>query len=268
MKTLFEFEDYKEYLKAKRSQMGQEQRGVQTRWAEAAGCQPSFLSEVINGSVHFTPDHAANLCRHWGFSEEETDYFLELVTLARSVSPALRSRCLRRIAELRRGREKVRPNTPSSGLVGEERIFYYASWLPSAIHVALSIEGFQSVPALASRLEIAPERVEETLQLLKRLGVAKDEEHGRWSRTVTSLHLERGSPLSRVHHAAWRQRAAGRFLEGREENIHYTAVQGLSRADAETIKSLVLELATRSREIAAKSVDEDVYLLALDFDRV
>ena len=99
MDGLFDFVDYKEYLKARVRTA--RTRGLQSEIARAIRCQPSFLSKVLSGKVHLTPDHAVLLAHHWKMTHEEAEYFRELVQLGRASTPVLRQVIEGRLANLK-----------------------------------------------------------------------------------------------------------------------------------------------------------------------
>ncbi|MBK7890548.1 MAG: helix-turn-helix domain-containing protein [Bdellovibrionales bacterium] len=68
-----------------------EKNGARTQLARAASCSPSWITRVLNGTVHFTPDQAFASARFFGFGEDETEYFLQLVELERSGTSALKA---------------------------------------------------------------------------------------------------------------------------------------------------------------------------------
>src|SRR3954467_14180848 len=85
--AVFDFDDYKDFLRRRIAEGG---RGYQAAVARAAGGKSSYLSQVPSGPVHLTPDHVANLCAFWKFSELESDYLLAMVGLARAATPTLK----------------------------------------------------------------------------------------------------------------------------------------------------------------------------------
>jgi len=99
MDGLFSFVDYKEFLKNKVRLA--RTRGMQSEIARAIRCQPSFLSKVLSGKVHLTPDHAVLLAHHWKMTLEEAEYFRELVQLGRASTPVLRQVIEGRLANLK-----------------------------------------------------------------------------------------------------------------------------------------------------------------------
>lgn len=62
MLTVFDFDDYKDYLKAAMPSTGKS-RGQRSKLAETLGCQLSFLSLVLNKSdTHLSLEHGKSVC--------------------------------------------------------------------------------------------------------------------------------------------------------------------------------------------------------------
>src|ERR1700692_4612304 len=107
MTDVFEFNDYRKFLEAQIAGNSSE-RGYQTKLSKAAGCKGSFLSQALHSHVNLTPDHAAGLCRFWNFDDDETDWFIELLTLARAGSPEMKKVCTRRLKEIEKRRTNLK----------------------------------------------------------------------------------------------------------------------------------------------------------------
>lgn len=149
---LFTSSDYKAYLS---KLVEGSSWGTISRLADAAGCQRSYFSKVLKGSIHLTTDHASGLCDYLKFSNEEADYFMALVELGRAATPAYRRRIHSKLKMLRDEHENLtmRLKRPAARL-GEKEMLYYSAWYYSAIHILVSIPEFQSVEAIAKRLEL------------------------------------------------------------------------------------------------------------------
>ncbi len=209
---LYKSKEYKAFLKAKISE-NNKIRGYQSRLASAAGCQKSFISQVLKSHVHLTLDHGARLCRFWKLDEAETDFFLTLIEHARAGSPELRGllenkmRKARQQAEAVSGRfQKATKGSPQN--MGE----YYSTWYMAAIHVLLSVPGFETAKSISNRLQISVEIVKESLQKLKQMDLIAETESG-WKVTKSDLFLPKGSNLTKAYHTAWRHKAITALLQ-------------------------------------------------------
>lgn len=256
--------DYKEFLKAQ-VQANRSQRGYRSLLAEAAGCQLSFLSQVLHSHVHLTPDHAAGLAKFWGLDADERDYFLELVHLARASSRTLKEIQTKRLEELRKKREDLAQRfKKETALNLEHQAQYYASWHLSAIHVILTIPEFQTPEAIARRLALPRAAVQEALEKLARMELATRKGE-RWEAIPKDIHLARSSAFTSMNHMNWRNRAVLSSSRADPKSLHYTAVHSLSHEDFETLRDMILKFLDRVRDTVRPSPEEELACFAVDW---
>jgi uncharacterized protein (TIGR02147 family) len=262
--SVYEFKDYKDFIRSKISERGKE-RGYKTQLATAAGCQRSFLSLALSSHVHLTPDHAAGLSLFWRLSEDERDYFLELVNFARAGSMNLRKILKQKLDSMKRSHEDLATRFKKEApIVEQEQVLYYSSWHWSAIHILLSVPGFESVDKIARRLSLSSQVVELSLQALEKMNlVARAETH--WRATKHDIHLPRNSPLTSSNHMNWRHRAVLSSQSHNEKSLHYTAVHSLSHADYQRVTELLFSLLDRSRSLIGPSKEETIACMNIDW---
>jgi uncharacterized protein (TIGR02147 family) len=266
MPQIFTFFDYKKYLHALLD--SHQARGFRSSLVAALKCQKSFFSQVINGPSHFTPDHAANLVDFLALDELSAQYFIDLVNLARAGTPALQERLKKSLAELR-----DRALQPSERLkwpsINESQIqsVYYSSWIFAAIHVAVSVDRFQSAEKLSERFLVSLRLVNECLDWLIQAKLISKTRSG-YKVIEHNLHLKSNSHLNEMHHSHWRNRALLSLQRGESNETHYSAVFAMSRSDFNTLRSLSLEFIKGCTKVIAPSSSEEVYALGLDLYRV
>ena len=261
---IFEFDAYHPYLMAKIKQ-NSEKRGYLAKLAEAAGCQRSYLSLVIKGEVHLTPEHAFGLTQFWRLSESESDYFLDLVLLERSSSPALKGRLQKRLSQRRNDQFDLSKRFEESNLPNfEAESVYYSQWFVSAIHVCISIPKLRKDEAIAQKLKLPLHLVRETLSRLRGLNLI-ERINDDWRLTGQSLHLSRQSLFSPVNHRNWRDRAIVDAQDISRQHTHYTSVQSVGRSDFEKIQKLILNCVDRKRKIVAASPEEELAVFCCDW---
>lgn len=264
---LFLFKDYKGLLRTIVEE-NRPTRGYLTRLAASAGCQPSFLSQVLHSHAHLTPDHAAGIAHALGFTELESDYFLELLLLERAGSSHLRKLCQRRLEKMRSSRAdlNVRLATPV-GLAPDVQSVIYSAWHWLAIYVLVSIPDYKSPQEISRRLGLSTTLVQGVLRSLEGFHLIRKTESG-WQLTERNIHLPRDSHLTSTNHLNWRFRAITKIQEQDEGAFHYTAVQTLSRDDYERLKAMFLTFIQETREIVRSSPEEEIVCMALDFFRL
>jgi uncharacterized protein (TIGR02147 family) len=264
--NVYRFENYKDVLKAQLKERST-QRGIVSRLAQAAGCQRSYLSQVLNSHVHLTPDHAFGICDFFGFNETETAYFLALVDHARAGSPAFKARLKSQMKKIRDHHAALENRISAQIIQGTEMNYrYYSTWLGAAVHIAVSIPELQTLESLAEHFQVPRPLIQGVLQDLNEMGLIR-KAGDLWTYVTGEQHLARKSALIALHHGNWRSRATLSAQLQDERNYHYTGISSVSRTDAQIIADLLLQLTEKIRLIVAASKEEELVCLNLDFFR-
>lgn len=261
---IFEFTDYKLYVRARIEAEGERSWGAIRRLAEAAGCQRSYLSQVLRGSAQLTPDQAYGLARHWGLDELGSEYFLALVERDRAASRAFREHLEARLSALRRrGASLSQRVRHAEAPPTAEHELYYATWRPIAVHLATSVPALQRPRAIAEHLRLPLPEVERTLAALAAMGRVS-REGASWRHAGGSLHLAQTSPLLPTHLTHWRLRAAESAGAGTDDKVHYTTLHSLSARAFARLRSLLRDFVESSHAVAGPSDPELVACVNLD----
>lgn len=268
MNSLYQASDYKDYLRSK-IQDHHHERGYPSRLAEAAGCHISYLSQVLHGNVHLTPDHAAALSDYWKLDGDDSEYFLNLVGFARAGSPSLRRILDKRIKEAKsRHQELSNRHRGAKQLSEEDFAEYYSNWYFSAIHILLGIPSYQTPQKIASRLMLSEEIVHTALEKLEQLKVIRRGKKGTWEISAGDVFLPKASALTTPYHTVWRERAMCDSQFRRPDSIHYTIVYSMSRKDVEKLRERILELIEEMRATIKNSANEELVTFTCDFFRI
>ncbi len=266
--AIWHFDDYKEYLSALVKDP-ESPYGIVSKLAEAAECQPSYLSQVLHGKPHLLPDHAWGIGRYLNLSELELEYFLALVELSRAVSSKWRQRVKMRL-EILRSEAKDIGSRFSRALkqLDAFRELYYSSWTWAALHQLTSLPNCQSTEALAERIGLPIATVEAQLEKLEQQGLIQ-RERGRWLHSGTSIEVSKKSPLLVSHLQNWRGQAvqmAQRYqVSG---NVHFSGVYSLSNAAYKELKDALLKYVEKFDKVAGPSASEDVAILNCDLFKI
>ncbi|MGE4132340.1 MAG: TIGR02147 family protein [Bdellovibrionales bacterium] len=262
--AVFSFFDYKKFL-FHQIQVHAAERGYKSQLAEAAGCQRSFLSQILNTHVHLTPDHALGLAQFWKLDAQATEYFLALVDHARAATPTLKRHLETRLKALKEARRdaEVRIRHPELESL-EHQAIYYSHWYWSAIHMLVNTDEFRNERALADRLQMPVAMMREALSALREMGLV-EKSKGEWVPTKRHLHATSGSIYSSLHHASWRSKANENMRRRRTSDVHFTGVYSLSRKVREEIEDRVLSLISATGKLVEPSRDEDVACLCIDW---
>ncbi len=263
---LFRYDDYKEFLK---DMVGSNrQRGYLSQLAQAAGCQKSYLSQVLRGNVHFTPEQALGVAVFWRFNELEEDYFLNLVHLGRAGNLRLQQKIKKHLKRIRDD-ERDLAKRYSTVEVDDTayQAFYYGSWMPACIHMAVGIPTLKTADAIAKYLNLSIATVQTLLMQLERMGLIK-KSGSDWVLGKSSIHLPEKSNLTTINHHNWRLQAVADSQLRSPNSIHYSSVFTLSRKDLEVLHQKMFNLLDDQRKIVTPSKDEVIGCMNCDLFEV
>ncbi|MEK7395435.1 MAG: hypothetical protein AAB116_00725, partial [Candidatus Poribacteria bacterium] len=88
--SIFEYKDYKAYLKEILNRRSENERGIRTRLAEAIYCHNGYVSQVLNGAAHFSLEQAEAINKYLGHNKDQSSYLLLLVQHARAGTSGLK----------------------------------------------------------------------------------------------------------------------------------------------------------------------------------
>lgn len=265
MPSVFSTRDYKKILQDKVDE-NSEERGYRSRLAKAAGFQASFLSQVLNGPTHLTPEHALGIALFWQLPALERDYFVETVNYARAGTPDLRSHLAAKLDALEAQADNLHKRYQAPDIVALEAAKeYYSSWYFGAVHALSCIPEYQTAPAMARKLTLSEEKICAILLVLERLGLVRRKTDG-WEIANSCIHLPKDDALNLVNHGNWRQRALLDVQDPHpEHSVHYSSVCALSRADLVRLHQRILAFLDETRNLIMASPEEEPAVLCLDF---
>lgn len=265
MANLFQFNDYRGFLKARLDEMPKRGHGQLRKWAARLRMHTTQLSQIMGGNRDLSEEQAVDLSDLLGMSELECEFFLELVRLARANSPRLRSRIQAHLKRLRDRSKEVSEHIPAQGIAlsPAEQAVFYSDWIYSAVRLLCSIDGVNSVDAIATYLGESNQRVRHALDFLTSVGLCEFSE-GRYAMGPSRTHLNAESPLVRQLHANWRLRALAAVEKQDRQNLHYTSPMTVSREDAERIRMSLLNQIATIQKWVEPSKSESLICLNID----
>lgn len=261
---IFEFADYKPYLKNWIQKQPRQGRGARTQMAKAAGCQAAYVSQVLNGGLHFSLEQAQEINGLVGHGTEEAHYFLLLVQWERAGTPTLKKHFHEQLEALREKRFVLKHRLGVAPHLGsEEQGIYYSSWIYAAVHVLVDIPEFRTKEAISKRLGLPLQRVADVLDFLvgTRLVVQEGTEYQMGKK---SIHLGGDSPFITKHHTNWRMRAISSLDEGKDESLHYSSTITLSKEDLTEVKSHLIQSIKEVKARVRESKEETLLCFSLD----
>jgi uncharacterized protein (TIGR02147 family) len=258
---LFDHTDYKEYLRSRVRERG---RGEKSRIAEALRCHLAYISQVLSGNAQFSLEQADALNTYLGHSDEEGEFFLLLVSHARAGTESLRKVYQTRIRKTLHERMVLENRLKNKKTLSlESQAPYYSAWYYAAIHLLISVPGFQAKEEIARHLRLPMPLVNQVLSFLVDTGLAEQFEGGYRTGQV-SLHLQNDSPWVARHHTNWRMQAIQSVDRPDPKKMHYTSVVSMSPDDAPEVRKILIEAIEKVRAVVRQSPEKAVYCYTLD----
>jgi uncharacterized protein (TIGR02147 family) len=264
--SIFEFTDYRVYLKSYIQRLPNRGRGELSKLAKHLLVNTTHISQIMSGTRDFSFEQAYSVSLYLGHTALETDYFSLLVQKHRAGTIELKKHLSEKIDSLKT--EALRLSERISyekKLSDQQRAIFYSSWIYSAVHLYTSIleEGF-SIDEIATRFDLSRSKVSEILQFLVSSGICQ-ENSGRFKMGIKSTFVEKGSPHLLRHHSNWRIKAIQKSETLTNSELMYSGQFSLSREDFLLLREQFTEILKKANDIVKESKAEDLACLNLDW---
>jgi uncharacterized protein (TIGR02147 family) len=262
--TVFNFSEYKQYLTeclgGPRSRSGQ-----RLAVARALNCQPTFVSQVLNGRAHFSLEQASKVSQYLKHSEDEREYFFCLLQKERAGSNDLRDYFQTKIDQLIAKRQVLVNRLGTRATISpQDQGIFYSSWLYLGIYIALTIPTLRTRDALAKHFRYSTQKISHTLDQLCSMGIVSQKD-GIFTVSNSKIRLGRDSHNILKHHTNWRNQAIDSLERESPRDLHYSGVLSLSREARDKIKSIILDSLKAQLEISEASPEEELVGYCIDF---
>lgn len=263
-KNLFEYVNYKEYLKDRIASSPNKGRGLKLKMSQSLGVQTAYISQVLHKEPHFNLEQAIKINQFWGHSKQESRFFCLLINLARAGTHDLREFIKEEIQEVLEIRKNLKARLDIKDSLDESnQHIYYSSWTFAAIHMLTAIPEFQTIEQIVERLRLDRTRVQENLKFLVDTGLVL-QVGNRFKIGKTRIHLSADSLQIQRHHSNWRNQAVAALDHVQKEDLHYSSVVSLSRDDRSKLKEILIKAIEECRSVIKDSNEEDLHVITLD----
>jgi len=185
MKPIFEYLDYREYLKD--FQLDRQSRSVafsvRAFLKRAEISSPSFFRQVVDGERNLTDKTLAAFLTAMRLKSSEADYFRSLVHFCQAHTSDEKQLFYRQLREIGT-QAKVR-------IVGEDHYAFYEHWYTPVLRELVCLQAFgNDYTALAKRLRpvITASEARQSMRILTDLGFIAANPDGSWRQTEPLLH--------------------------------------------------------------------------------
>lgn len=261
--------NYKDFLKSLISHLPNNGRGVKSSIANFIGCQPTYISRVLEGDSHLTLEQASLVADFFKLPGEERIYFFNQIQYARAGSESLRTHFLKQLKLQQKKLIDISQNiSETDELNADFKDGYYESWLPSAIHILLTIENLSSVEALSTHLGVSEQKISETLSFLVKAGLVSTDG---FNHTTTQLriHTPEHSRHTLQHHMNWRLKTLSKLQEqGTNEDLHYSSVVTADEKTIREIRADIVKSLVKHKALIKDAPAKQGYCFNMDLFRI
>ncbi len=260
--NIYSANSYRQILEIK-LQENESRRGYKSLMAEAAGCHRSYLPQVLSRTADLTLDQGARLTKFWKMTEDEAEFFIELLHLEKATSEELKQIIQRRLDKISTKyiKEAKHFKTIKTLSTPNQHIFF-THWYYGALHMLLATNHSQKPAALAERLGIHEDLIHESLELLQSMGLIHRAKQS-WVLSHDYFFTENRTMRTMLQ-SNWRQQAIAHIQKHSEKSFNATFIYSISKKDIATIRTLVEDCIAKTKKIVAASESEEV--IAMNFD--
>lgn len=262
MQSIFDFNEYKQYLKWREQNF--QDRGFRLKLAQAMNCQASYISQILNGNHQLTLEQGANGHEFLGHNPQEAHFFMLLLQKEKAGNANLQNYFAKQLEQIREERTFLQGRIGQKLRLSEkDQLNYYSSHINLLVHMALTIESLQTPEKIAQRLGVSLEIVRDCLDFLTSCKLAVFT-NGKYEIGPSRIHLGRDSKLTAKQHANWRVKALENLDLATAKDLHYSAVITLSPKDWGRLRAILVKALEDIQAEVKDSPAEDIFVLNTD----
>ena len=265
--NLFEFSDYRRFMREWIERSKETKTSNLTRLAEAIRVHPTFLSHVLAGTKDLSLEQATALSAEFSLTKLEREFFFILVQSEKAGTHELKEYWLERKKEILSEKDKLNRRFEKFKTFSEnDRAVFFSSWIYSAVFAATAIQEGQTIDQISERTGLDRERVTQTLSFLIQTGVCM-EKSGIYSMGEIHIHISNESPFVVKHHSNWRMKAIQKMDLRDAKELFFTSPMSISKRDFDVIREKLNQAVQNIVEVATHSSAEELVCLNIDFFR-
>ena len=257
---IYNHQDFREYLSVRLDSLG---RGTRQRLAQFMDCQPSFISQVLNGKNELSLEHAHKLNLFFNHDTEASQYLLTLVNLSRAGTFELQKFLREQLRDQREKQMQVHKVLAKAELHRDDLLYYYSNWLCIAVHMLSGIAQFQDPEALRAKLGASQADFLETINFLSRTGLITHE-NGKIIPGEAHVHLKKTSPYAQSATILTRLKVLEKLKLSNPRAVNFTSNFTISRGAYDSLRKTILDFVVSLDEHIQRDDPEEFCTLVLD----
>jgi uncharacterized protein (TIGR02147 family) len=241
MINIFDYSDYRLFLKEKYLELKATQSGFSYRYfsMKCGYKSPNFLKLVIDGSRNLSSESIAKFSVFFKFSNEESVFFERLVLYNQAKNSIEKDEFAQQLLDSTLFK-RVHP-------LGKDKYLYYSNWYNIAIREILSLNSIGLSAQKISQIiypQVDEKKVAESLKLLERLELIEKKNN---LYKPTSVHLTTGDE---VRIATWDEVSSSAI------KIHHHKMLALASHSLDTVKASSRDISSVTIAVESEKIDE------------
>jgi uncharacterized protein (TIGR02147 family) len=266
--SIFEFENYKLFVRQKIKTFPRRGRGQLLRIAGLLNIHTSMVTHIFKGDSNLSVEQALKLAEYFALNSLETEYFITLVHLARATNKQSRDYFDRQLDTLRsRALNLSERLQAAKNLDEKDQAIFYSAWYFSAIHLLCAIREFKSPNALAEAMDLPLPMVGRAVDFLLTRGLLV-EEKGVYKIGQTRTYVSRDSHFVNKHHLNWRLKSVAQLDYVPDDELVFTHAIAVSERDFSRIREEIVRFLEIYKTISEPSPSEKICFLNIDWRRL
>lgn len=262
--TIFNFSDYRSFLKYYIKGLPKSGRGQVNKIASFLGVNSTLVSQVLGARKNFTLEQGQILTEFLGLDSLAADYFLLLLQFEKAGTKKLKDYFKRKITQTLDSSLDIKNRVVvDRALTDQERAIFYSSWLYSAIRLYCSLDDGKTIDEVCERFSIERIKSLEILQFLVNAHLCTNE-GGIYKLSSQKTHLEQGSLFLLRHYSNWRIKAIQRSENLGKKELMFTAPFSISFSDFEKIREEFLSIIQKLYATVGETTPQNIACVNID----
>lgn len=259
MISIFDYTDYREYLRDFMVEKKNENRSFSYEWIRrrAGFSNRGFVYNIMNGMKKLSVTHCFQISQALGHNKKEAAYFKTLVNYAQAKNEEERTFLLEQIQQ-----EKNEKTTPVD-LIGENQVEYYSTWYHSVVRSLIDMFPVKVNFDRLSRMIFPPisvAQVKNSVELLERLKLIRKDRNGIYRLTGKSVKAGKDIPqsvMNRFHIENTELAKQSIIYSPTERRFVSSVTLGISADTYRAINDETLKYRDKIVELANKDMNAD-----------
>jgi hypothetical protein len=219
------------------------EKGIRTRLARAAQCQPSYFSQVLSGDAQLSHEQVFGIAQYLGFDASDWEYLSQLTILAKTNHIELKQQIENQLLQLRTNAMGRVDGLSSERKFSEADLMWYvSSWQNSAVLAAIDSPKMATRHGLSKSLGIDSGRINEIVDGLKTRSILTEDQHGHLKSNLPETIFLGNLSAGQIFRQGWLARALGKTHEGYHNGVQKGGVFLVTKREYEELKDEVLNL--------------------------